>query len=212
MTIDLAGEQVILDPSGALFWKRKKALLVADVHLGKITHFRKNGIPVPREPILDFYRKMESLKQLYPIEKLYILGDLFHSSLNREWTIFEQWSKNQKCSMTLISGNHDILPSQAYANTPLEVVESLILSPFHLTHEPETHSKFTICGHIHPGILLRGKGRQSIKIGCFFRKPNQLILPAFGTFTGLHLMPIEEEDRVYILGENEVLSYRNSTG
>ena len=209
MRISIRGEDFILDPSGALFWEAQGALMLADIHLGKITHFRKHGIAVPREPITDFYVRIEKLIQKYQFQQLYFLGDLFHSNLNSEWDTFVSWSQKQAFEMTLIAGNHDILPAQAYQKTPLHVVENLVLGEFILTHHPEEHTPFNLCGHIHPGIMLRGPGRQGLKLSCFFQRPNQLILPAFGAFTGIHLLTKSVDDKVYILGEKEVFAYPN---
>ena len=77
MRISIRGEDFILDPSGALFWEAQGALMLADIHLGKITHFRKHGIAVPRAPIADFYVRIEKLIQKYQFQQLYFLGDLW---------------------------------------------------------------------------------------------------------------------------------------
>ena len=50
-----------LHPSGALYWEEKKTLMLADVHLGKVAHFRKNGIAVPRKAEGAFYEKITHL-------------------------------------------------------------------------------------------------------------------------------------------------------
>ena len=47
MEVDLLREKVILMPEKAIWFKSQKLLLVADLHFGKINHFRKSGIPVP---------------------------------------------------------------------------------------------------------------------------------------------------------------------
>ena len=60
--------------------------------------------------------------------------------------------------------------------------------------------------YVHPGVRLQGQGRQRLKVPCFFYRPNQLILPAFGVFTGLHIMQPSTEDQVYALGEKHVLA------
>ena len=51
-----------LHKTGAIFWKEKDTLLLADIHLGKVGHFRKSGIPVPRKAEGVFYDKISSLK------------------------------------------------------------------------------------------------------------------------------------------------------
>ena len=54
-SIEIYNHNFILHPSGAIFWLEKKTLFLADVHLGKVAHFRKNGIAVPRKAEGLFY-------------------------------------------------------------------------------------------------------------------------------------------------------------
>ena len=51
-----------LHKTGAIFWKEKNTLLLADIHLGKVGHFRKSGIPVPRKLEACFMTRLSSLK------------------------------------------------------------------------------------------------------------------------------------------------------
>ena len=59
-----------LHPSGALYWEEKKTLMLADVHLGKVAHFRKNGIAVPRKAEGAFYEKITLLLNEFEVERL----------------------------------------------------------------------------------------------------------------------------------------------
>jgi len=43
----VAGEKLVLLAERAVFWPAKKALFVADFHLGKAASFRRAGIPLP---------------------------------------------------------------------------------------------------------------------------------------------------------------------
>ncbi|MFC7551700.1 hypothetical protein ACFQU7_04360 [Pseudoroseomonas wenyumeiae] len=43
----LAGERLLLDPSGALFWPSRQILAVSDLHLEKGSHFARHGRFVP---------------------------------------------------------------------------------------------------------------------------------------------------------------------
>ena len=45
----IEGEELTLHPSGALFWEKKSLLMLSDVHLGKISHFRKFGAAIPAQ-------------------------------------------------------------------------------------------------------------------------------------------------------------------
>jgi len=49
---------------------------------------------------------------------------------------------------------------------------------------------FLVCGHLHPGVALRGKGRSRARIKAFYLNPWLCVLPAFGTFTGQHALKV----------------------
>lgn len=205
MKLSVESQNIILDKTGAVFWKEKKALFVADAHLGKVNHFRKNGIAVPFHSQFSFYTKIDQLVLDYSPEIIYFLGDLFHSEKNKAWDDFEIWVKKQSCQLLLITGNHDIIHKNHFINIGIQVVESLHVAPFLLTHFPTESSIFNFCGHVHPGVRLQGKGRQRLKVPCFFQRPKQMILPAFGVFTGIHLLHPTIKDKVYVLSNQNVI-------
>ena len=60
--IVIFNDHFYLHKTGAVFWKEKNTLLLADIHLGKVGHFRKSGIPVPRKAGGAFYDKIIKLK------------------------------------------------------------------------------------------------------------------------------------------------------
>ncbi len=45
--ISLAGAELWLLPDKAIYWPQERALLVADVHIGKAAAYRRLGQPVP---------------------------------------------------------------------------------------------------------------------------------------------------------------------
>jgi len=47
---NLLNQDLLLLPQKAIYWQQQKALIVADVHFGKVGHFRKAGIAVPPPP------------------------------------------------------------------------------------------------------------------------------------------------------------------
>lgn len=202
----IAGHKMVLHPSGALYWPKKKTVLLADVHLGKAGHFRKNGIAVPRKIEGVFYQKIQQLQRDLPIRRMIFLGDLFHSDKNNEWFLFSAWVKKQRLELILIEGNHDIIPKQQFQALGITTVPHWEEEGLYFTHYPEEQdSSFVVCGHVHPGIRLNGKGKQQLKLPCFFYSSKQLILPAFGAFTGLHLLQPTPTDRVFVVTSKEVL-------
>jgi uncharacterized protein len=74
---------------------------------------------------------------------------------------------------------------------------------------------YNLAGHIHPGVSLRGKGRQSLTLPCFYFGRHQALLPAFGVFTGLARIKPVKEDKVFVIVEDKIMdlsdrSFNNS--
>ncbi|MEX0288797.1 MAG: ligase-associated DNA damage response endonuclease PdeM [Flavobacteriaceae bacterium] len=204
--IQINNQHFVLHPTGAIFWQEQSALLVSDVHLGKISHFRKFGAAVPRSAILKNFELLNSCADHFEPKLICFLGDLFHSSLNQEWHYFESWVKSRGEKIILVEGNHDIISPLKYEGIGVRVVAEILLEGFLLTHHPEQREGyFNFSGHVHPAIKLRGRGRQSVRIPCFYRNEKQLVLPAFGTFTGSHVLQPRKSDEVYALIDNGVL-------
>ncbi|WP_281632752.1 ligase-associated DNA damage response endonuclease PdeM [Flavobacterium luteolum] len=206
MNIQLKNENFILHASGAVFWEKQKTVIISDVHLGKVTHFRKHGIAVPQNAISENFRRITAVLDYFLPEKIIFLGDLFHSIKNTEWNLFEEWLSNHKQETYLITGNHDIIDEIHYKKIGVIVTEILEIDRFFFTHHPtEKENLFNFSGHIHPGIVLRGLGLQTLKLRCFFCRPNQIILPAFGEFTGKYFLKPSFEDTIYAIAGNEVI-------
>lgn len=193
-------------PLGGIFWQEKSMLLISDVHLGKVAHFRKFGAAVPRKAVHKNYMLLDEIVKYFNPFQICFLGDLFHSSLNKEWDFFENWIAKTPAEVILVSGNHDIISPHKFEALGIPIFPELTLENFLLTHHPEEREGFfNFCGHIHPAIRLQGFGRQKLKLPCFFKTDSQLILPAFGEFTGTHVLQPKEEDEVYAIVEDEVV-------
>ncbi|MDN3723150.1 ligase-associated DNA damage response endonuclease PdeM [Aequorivita sp. SDUM287046] len=204
--IQINSHHFTLHPSGAIFWKDKEMLLIADVHLGKVAHFRKHGAPVPANAAFQNLEKLTEISNYFEPKIICFLGDLFHSKLNEEWQDFEKWVEYTKAEVILISGNHDIIPQYLYEDLGVKVYDELLLEGFHLTHHPsEIKGTFNFSGHVHPGIRMRGVGRQYLRFACFYKTLNGLILPAFGNFTGKHVLKPSVNDEVFAIVEGEVI-------
>ncbi len=204
--IQILQQHFQLHPSGAIYWEEQKALLIADVHLGKVTHFRKHGSAVPLQALQQNFLKLDMVLRDFEVAHVVFLGDLFHSFENTEWDWFAHWKMQQRLDMTLVVGNHDVIEAHRYEALDIRVVESLEEEGFLLSHHPTvSEALFNIAGHIHPGVVLSGLGRQRVKTACFFLSEHQMILPAFGIFTGKYTMQPNEGDRVFAVTEAEVL-------
>ena len=202
----------LLLPEKAMYWPAKQMLILSDPHLGKVTHFRKAGIGVPLGAKNENWRNLNDLIAIHSPRSVYFLGDLFHSSYNDEWQELEEFmSVFEGIDFHLVLGNHDILDRSVYQQSRLEVTDRSIQDQFLFTHHPLKEPEgdlFNFCGHIHPSIMLSGKARQRVKLSCFYFLEQQLILPAFGVFTGTKNLGIENATRIYGVAEGEILKIK----
>ncbi len=204
------GLSLQLLPEKAIYLDAYRSILIADPHFGKAAHFRKAGIPVSEKLHIGDLMTIQVLIQKYNPEHLYFLGDLFHSDWNIAWNDLETFAEyHPETNFHLIKGNHDILPKEVYRSDIWQVhTERLDLGQMILSHEPLANiptEKINLCGHIHPGISLYGTAKQKLTLPCFFVSTNQIILPAFGRFTGLYRMKCGKNDKAYVIAEKKVI-------
>ncbi|MFY0592370.1 ligase-associated DNA damage response endonuclease PdeM [Roseivirga sp.] len=199
-------QTLCLLPEKAIFWKEKKLLIIADLHLGKAGHFRKSGIPVSDLVHSLDILILDKLIGKYKPDEVIFLGDLFHSDHNQGWEVFKRWLKSKSpLPFKLILGNHDVLTSTDYRIENMECLMSLDIPPFNFTHIPEACELYNLAGHIHPAIKLRGKAKQNLRVPCFYFGLAGGILPAFGKFTGTARIDISKSDDVFVIADKEVI-------
>lgn len=181
-----AEEELILTNQRVVYWPRKNALILSDLHLGKAAHFRRNGIPMPVQISLQDINRLEFLIHYYQPEYLIIVGDLIHAGMNQELDLFRNLiQKYPQVNFILIKGNHDRISFKTLYELGIkEVYDELILDNLHFIHHPENSDNYTISGHIHPGVNIEFATKK-MRFPCYTISENQLILPAFSTFTGL---------------------------
>ncbi len=181
-----------LSPERCIYWEEQNTLIVSDLHFGKTGHFRKSGIAVPQSVYKEDLQRLLHLLQFYKPHQLIVVGDLFHSVANKELEFFQRWRADfSQLHIQLVKGNHDILKSEWYTATDISVSEShLQVANFCFVHDiadacPSTATiDYYISGHIHPCVVLKGLGRQSISLPCYYFNHSFGVLPAFSRFTG----------------------------
>jgi len=210
---NLMGQDLVLLPQKAIYWKQEKALVVADVHLGKVGHFRKAGIAVPRDMEQSELSILSDLIDEHNPGKIIFLGDFFHSDINSDWDWFILWrSQFPKLEIILVRGNHDIIDDSYYHRLNIGLHDQLFISPFLMLHHPlskeelEHTDGYAFCGHIHPGVSLVGRGRQKITLPCFAFGERQAILPSFGTFTGRVPIHGNKMDKIFAIAADKVVA------
>ncbi len=193
----------------SVFWEQQKALVVSDLHLGKSGHFRKAGIAVPQSVYKEDLQRLLDLLLYFKPEQLIVVGDLFHSVANKELELFARWRIDfSYLKIILVKGNHDILKREWYIHNNIEVIDNtLTIGAFSFTHDQcdADSTSYSFCGHIHPGIVLNGMGKQTLRFPCFYFAPDHCILPAFGKFTGLANVHPSKKDVVFAIADDSLI-------
>lgn len=214
-------QSFILSPQRCMFWQEQKALIVSDLHIGKTGHFRKYGIAVPQDVFKEDMQRLLDQITFFKAEQLLVVGDMFHSEANKELDLFLRWRNDiQSLNIHLIKGNHDILKADWYANANITIhPETLTFGQISFQHDlansnikPETSNQqpvtnnYIISGHIHPGVLIKGISKQSLRFPCFYFGMQHAVLPAFSRFTGLASITPKKSDSVYaIVAPNSIV-------
>ena len=214
--ITIKNQDLCLSSDRSIYWEQEKALVVSDLHIGKTGHFRKAGIAVPQSVFKEDMQRLVALIQYFQPQKMIVVGDMFHSSANKELELFTRWRSDfAGLEIKLVKGNHDILHKNWYAETDIELFDSTLkISAFCFQHDPGECAKgdedddkehYVFSGHIHPGITIHGSGKQSLKFPCFYFSDTYCVLPAFSRFTGMVGMRMKEDDIVYAIVNNTLL-------
>lgn len=211
--IELNGLELYLLPQKAIYIPKYNILIISDWHLGKLTHFRKEGLFVPAPDIEEEFARLNLLIQELEIKEIVFLGDLFHSQWNSDWEKLKSYINhiaNQSILCTLTKGNHDILTDNHFYNMEIRVKKEVLLSEgIILSHEPIVglpDYMYNIVGHVHPGCLIEAGARQTFKLPCFHIQGKQLTMPAFGKYTGLFVVKKNADNTIYAIVNDAVIA------
>ena len=212
LSVEVAGEELVLLPERAVYWPRKQTLLVADTHWGKAATLRAAAIPIPGgTTTADMDRLDAMLHQTRP-KRLVLLGDAIHSREGRAARTLRAVSlwraSHPHLDILLIRGNHDRRSGDPPAELNIRCADAPYRDePFVLQHYPgEAVGGYALAGHMHPAIKLHGRGKEKKTLLCFWFTACCGVLPAFGALTGAALVSREPDDRVYVIAEDEVIA------
>ena len=210
MDVEAGGTVLRLLPQRAAYLPEHRTLLVADAHIGKAVSFRRLGVPVPGGTTSETLRRLSDAVAATGARHIVFLGDLLHSARSRAaatWAAVAHWREaHAELQLTLVRGNHD-----GHAGDPPPewgvrcVDEPLHLGGLALCHHPQpVAGAYVLAGHIHPAVVLGGRAHQRLRLPCFHLGAEVGVLPAFGAFTGMHVMARGAGERVYVVAGDEV--------
>jgi len=181
--ITLAGQALLLDPGGALWWPERQVLAVADLHLEKGSACAVRGYLAPPWDTRATLDRLALLLRRYVPRTVVFLGDSFH---DRDGARRLQDADAARLSamaaahaFVWVLGNHDPLPPEGF---PGEVAEWWEQDGIVFRHEA-AGTPAEVCGHHHPKASVTTRA-MTITRPCFVASPHRLMLPAFGAYTG----------------------------
>ena len=207
------GARLQLLADRAVYLPDHATLLVADAHIGKAHSFRRLGVPVPAGTTVEALQRLSALVQATGAERIVFLGDLLHAARGRgtaTLAAFADWrASHAGLELLLVRGNHDRHAGDPPADWQVQCVDE----PHHLpglpglalAHHPQSvPGAYVLAGHVHPAVVLGGRAHQRLRLPCFHFGPQVGLLPAFGGFTGLHVLRPVPGDRVFVIAGDEV--------
>lgn len=210
LRISLAGEDAVLHPGGALFLPSHHVLLVADAHFGKAVSFRKLGVPVPEATTGGTLDALTAAIADTGAREVVFLGDFLHSARSHARQTLQalhEWrERHAQLRLTLVRGNHDARAGDPPGTLLMRVVdEPFRLGPFALCHHPHpVPGAYVLAGHWHPCIKVAGRAFERLRLPCFWIGDEVGVLPAFGSFTGMHRIDARPGDRIFALADGVV--------
>jgi len=211
--IDVAvgGTVVTLLPDKAAWLPEHHTLLVADLHLGKAMSFRRWGVAVPRGSTSESLARLSVLIDRHQARRVVFLGDFLHSARARApatLQVMTAWrERHAPVQLTLVRGNHDRHAGDPPAVLGIEGVEEpLRLGGLALCHHPQAvEGAYAVAGHLHPCVRV-GAGLDRFRLPCFWFGKTTAVLPAFGSFTGMHRVQPEPGDHLVAVADGRLVA------
>lgn len=207
--LQFGGEQIFLLAERAVWWPRGNSLFIADLHLGKDAAFRAAGIPLPHVFTRDLAKLDQLVAKLNP-KHLIVLGDLLHARRGPGSAVLEAvaaWrTRNSQLEMLLVRGNHDRQAGDPPPSWQFRCLDAPnLFGPWYLVHAPtfaEPHP--TLSGHLHPKYRIC-HGSEELRLPCFIRRNNTLVLPAFTEFVDHGFVSPRPRDSIFVVAEMDVI-------
>jgi len=216
---------IVLLPGRAAFLPKTSTVVCSDIHLGKAATFRHAGMPIPEGSAQHDLQRLTSIVQRCRARRLLITGDLFHARSGctehvlDEFSAFcEQVSLSYNTEVVLVLGNHEQSLGNKFRPHKIGInrcEEEILEPPFRFIHDHQSHfdaqpDYFTIAGHVHPTVTIKGTSGDQLTCRCFATTGTTLLLPAFGSFTGGYTIRPSNLTRIWLAQIDGVLPIANA--
>lgn len=183
--MSVAGADVLLRASGALWIEAARALVVADLHFEKGSAYAARGQMLPPYDTRETLRRLAIEVEATTPAVIVFLGDTLHDGKAESRIAPDDAAAigalGRGRTLVWVVGNHDADGPQRLAG---ETAGDMRIGGLFLTHEPQAGAQpGEVAGHLHPCARVRARGT-SVRRRCFVTDGERLILPAFGAYAG----------------------------
>ena len=212
LTVEVGGESIVLLPEKAAFVPRTGTLLVADAHFGKAVSFRRLGVPVPRGTTSENLALLSALVARWRARRLVFLGDFLHSA--------RAHAPSTLGAVARWRAGHAGAGPRAGARQPRRPCRrSARRTRLHGGRRAACRAAAWRCattrhrdpratcsrGTSIPAFRLGGRARDHLRLPCFHFGASVAVLPAFGSFTGMHAVRAVAGERVFAIADAAVV-------
>ncbi|WP_309643540.1 ligase-associated DNA damage response endonuclease PdeM [Phenylobacterium sp.] len=181
----LAGAEVTLRASGALWIEQERVLVVADLHLEKGSSYAMRGQMLPPYDTRDTLGRLAAEVALAQPDTVVLLGDTFHDRTSEARLADDDAQRLRDLAdvtrLIWVIGNHDADGPKAL---PGVVADEIAVSGLTLRHEPQPGLQpGEVAGHLHPCARVVAS-RGSVRRRCFVTDGERMVVPAFGAYAG----------------------------
>jgi len=181
----LAGAEVTLRASGALWIEQARMLVVADLHLEKGSSYAMRGQMLPPYDTRDTLGRLAAEVAAAKPDAVVLLGDTFHDRTSEARLADDDAQRLRDLAgltrLIWVIGNHDADGPQAL---PGAVADEIAVAGLTLRHEPQLGLQpGEVAGHLHPCARVVAS-RGSVRRRCFVTDGERMVVPAFGAYAG----------------------------
>ena len=183
--MQICGNEIVADRSGALYLPDGHTLVVADLHLEKGSAFAIRGLMLPPYDTRETLGRLEAEVAALAPSVVVLLGDTFHDRKSESRLAADDAERLRALArgrrLIWVVGNHD---ADGPLALPGETADELKLCGLVLRHEPQAGLQVgEVAGHLHPAARVRGL-RGVVRRRCFVTDAERVVLPAFGAYAG----------------------------
>lgn len=211
MRVEWAGQEFQLSANRAIYWPKRKTVIIADPHFGQNPSGGGKDVPGQLALLRSDLRRLSATLDQFASRRLVILGNFLdeHAPGNRPCvTAFAKWREELcKVEIILVRGNADSVLGDPPSEWNIECLQPPFFDSGLLFHHeaPGRPVGPVMAGHAHPSVPMRGCCGERVRVPCFWFREKIALVPAFGGWAESRIVRPHPGDAVVLVGPDELV-------